>query len=180
MIRNQDAVGSIPTIGLLIQGMKKMQMSTHFLIGILIAKLLNLLLLTTPFGLNIIVIAVLAVISHYFLDCITISTYHPYKAHWDDLFFKLFHLLYAYGLSVFIFIWFFEEYWWVMLFSVLPDIIDWYILRPFFHKDPFIHPSIDKVRDVLFSWLPNLKEKKWAVINEFILAGTMGIGIILM
>nr|WP_162851433.1 hypothetical protein [Candidatus Prometheoarchaeum syntrophicum] len=173
-------MGSIPTIGLFIQGMNQMQMSTHFLIGILTAKILNLLLVTSPIPLKIIVIAVLAVISHYLLDCIAISTYHPYKAHWDDLFFKIFHLLYAYGLSVFIFIWFIEKYWWVMLFSVLPDIIDWYVLRPFFHRDPLIHPSIDKVRDVLFSWLPNLKEKKWAILNEFIIAGSIGIGIVLL
>jgi hypothetical protein len=138
------------------------------------------LLPTFPIVAQIILIAVLAVLSHYLLDCIAISTYHPYKPHWDDTFFKIFHIVYAFALSGLIFIWFFNDYWWVMLFSILPDIIDWYILRPIFHKDPFVHPSIDKVRDALFSWLPDLKEKKWAVINEFILSGAIGVGLILL
>ena len=157
-----------------------MQMSTHFLIGILVAKLFSFLTPTFPIAVQIILIAILAVLSHYLLDCIAISTYHPYKAHWDDIFFKIFHIVYAYGLSVIIFIWFFKDYWWVMLFSILPDIIDWYILRLIFHKDSLVHPSIDKVRDALFSWLPDLKEKKWAVLNEFILAGAIGVSIILL
>ncbi|MHA1474518.1 MAG: hypothetical protein ACTSRX_02015 [Promethearchaeota archaeon] len=160
--------------------MKKMQMSTHFLIGILIAKLFSYLPPTFPIAAQIILIAVLAVISHYLLDCIAISTYHPYKPHWDDKFFKIFHIMYVFVLSGIIFIWFIKDFWWVMLFTVLPDIIDWYILRPIYHKDPIVHPSIDKVRDTLFSWLPDLKEKKWAVINEFILAGAFGVGIILL
>ena len=157
-----------------------MQMPTHFLFGVLIAKLFSLLPPTFPIAAQILLIAVLAVISHYLLDCIAISTYHPYKAHWDDNFFKIFHIVYALALSVFIFIWFFKDYWWVMLFSILPDIIDWYILRPIFHKDPLVHPSIDKVRNALFSWLPDLKEKKWAVVNEFIIACGFVVGIILL
>ncbi len=157
-----------------------MQMSTHFLIGILVAKLFRLLTPTLPIATQIIFIAILAVISHYLLDCIAISTYHPYKAHWDDTFFKIFHIVYAYGLSIFIFIWFFKDFWWVMLFSILPDIIDWYIMRAILHKGPVVHPSIDKVRDTLFSWLPDLKEKKWAVVNEFIIAGGFVVGIILL
>ena len=157
-----------------------MQMSTHFLIGILIAKLFSLFPPTFPLAIQIILIAFLAILSHYLLDCIAISTYHPYKPHWDDNFFNIFHLIYAYGLSVIIFILFFKNYWWVMLFSILPDIIDWYILRAIVHKDPLVHPSIDKMRDALFSWLPDFKEKKWAVINEFILAGALGVCIILL
>ena len=157
-----------------------MQMSTHFLIGIFVAKLVNLIFLDSLIALQIILIAVLAVLSHDLSDCIAISTYHPYKPHKDDAFFMIFHIFYAYALSGLLFIWFFKDYWWVMFFSILPDIIDWYILRTIFHKDPIYHPRIDKVRDVLFSWLPNLKEKKWAVINEFILAGTITVGIILM
>ena len=160
--------------------MKQMQMSTHFLIGILVSKIFSLLTPTLPIAAQIIFIAILAVISHYLLDCIAISTYHPYKAHWDDIFFKIFHIVYAYGLSIFIFIWFFNDFWWVMLFSILPDIIDWYIMRYILHKGPFVHPSIDKVRDTLFSWLPDFKEKKWAVINEFIVAGALGVGIVLL
>ncbi len=157
-----------------------MQMPTHFLIGILIAEIFNLLLPSMPIPVQILIIAILAVLSHYLLDCIAISTYHPYKAHWDDKFFKGFHIIYAFGFAIILFIWFFIPYWWVMLFSILPDIIDWYILRPAFHKDPVVHPSIDRVRDALFSWLPDLKEKKWAVLNEFILAGTIGVGIVLL
>ncbi|MHA1856875.1 MAG: hypothetical protein ACTSYY_12590, partial [Promethearchaeota archaeon] len=97
-----------------------MQMPTHFLIGILIAKLFSLLPPTFPVAAQIIIIALLAVISHYLLDCIAISTYHPYEAHWDDKFFKGFHLIYAFGIAIFLFIWFFIPYWWVMLFSILP------------------------------------------------------------
>jgi len=160
--------------------MKQMQMSTHFLIGILIAKLFSYLPPTFPIALQIILIAVLALLSHGLLDCIAISTYHPYKPHKDDTFYLVFHIIYAYAFSGLIFIWFFEDYWWVMFFSILHDIIDWYILRPFFHKDPLVHPSIDKVRDKLFSWLPDLKEKKWAVINEFIIAGAIGVGLIFL
>ena len=157
-----------------------MQMSTHFLIGILVSKIFSLLTPTLPIAVQIIFIAILAVLSHYLLDCIAISTYHPYEAHKDDKFFMIFHIVYAYGLSIFIFIWFFNDFWWVMLFSILPDIIDWYIMRAILHKGPVVHPSIDKVRDTLFSWLPDLKEKKWAVVNEFIVAGAIGIGIILL
>ena len=160
--------------------MKKMQMSTHFLISILIAKLFSFLPPTFPIAIQIILIAVLAVLSHDLLDCIAISTYHPLKPHRDDIFYMIFHIIYAYALSGFLFIFFFEDYWWVMAFSILPDIIDWYILRAIFHKDSIYHPRIDKVRDALFSWLPDLKEKKWAVIFEFILAGAIGVGIVLL
>ena len=157
-----------------------MQMSTHFLICILIAKLFSFLTPTFPIAIQIILIAVLAVLSHDLSDCIAISTYHPYKPHKDDVFFMIFHIIYAYALSGFLFIWFFKDYWWVMLFSILPDIIDCYILRALFHKDPIYHRHVDKMRDALFSWLPDLKEKKWAVIFEFIFAGAIGVSIILL
>lgn len=157
-----------------------MQMATHFLTGILIAKLIDLLPTNFPVALQIIIVCILAYFSHYLLDCIAISTYHPLETHWDDKFYKIYHILFVFVFSFILLIIFFIPYWWVMIFAVLPDIIDWYTLRPLFHKDPIIHPFIDKIRDKVFSWLPDLKEKKWAALIEFTLIGALGVGIIFL
>ena len=67
--------------------------------------------------------------------------------------------------------------WFGILAVNLHDIIDWIILRYGFKKDPILHPLGDKFRDKFFSWLPDLREKKWTVINEILLMVLLGIGI---
>lgn len=144
-----------------------MQSTTHFLVGIWIFRACLLFeSLGVPFWLIVIISVILAVISHVLLDCIAKLTYHMPEPQYHDAFWVGYHAIFVYGGTLALFILFFTDYWWVMLASILPDIIDWYILRPFFKKGPIVHPLIDKVRNSWFAWIPDLTAKKWTVVNE--------------
>ncbi|MHA1340668.1 MAG: hypothetical protein ACTSRZ_11060 [Promethearchaeota archaeon] len=159
-----------------------MQSPTHFLMGILIYRLFESFI---GFSNNIIgiilkgIVFILIFFSHFLVDAIAKITYHVPDARPQDKFWLSYHI-FIFGLTIFLAIWFIIPYFWVMLFSVLIDIIDWGILRGLMKKNPIIHPLIDKFRNKFFSWLPNLIEKKWTVINEFIILFILGLGIYLL
>ncbi|WP_371801660.1 hypothetical protein [Candidatus Lokiarchaeum ossiferum] len=157
-----------------------MQSPTHILTGIFLYKLIIALFPTLPTVWLVIITSILAFLSHGLIDAIAVMTYHPYKANWEDKFFKIYHIVFVYILTGVLVIYFLIPYWWVMIFALLPDIIDWYTLRPIWHHDPVIHPKIDLFRDKFFHWLPNLKEERWAVLVEFFLLIGLGIGITLL
>ena len=150
-----------------------MQMPTHFLFAILLYNLISKVL--EPF-IYIPLMILLAVISHALLDCVAIMTYHPPEAQKQDKFWVIYHVL-IYLASIVLFIVFFKEYWWVMLASIIPDIVDWYIFRPILKRAPVFHPQIDYIRSKLFFWLPVWNMKKWTVVFEFALVAGLSIGI---
>lgn len=153
-----------------------MQLPTHFLIGIVIQSIIIWIWPSGMIWVGWIVIAITAFLSHILLDCIAISTYHPPEAHWEDPFWKIFHLgVYITALALVII--FGRTYWWGMLWSFMIDLVDWIILRWLVHKEPLFHPIIDKIRTALFSWLPNLTIEKKAAFYEI---GLIGIFILLI
>lgn len=154
-----------------------MQSPTHILTGIFLYKLVITLFPTISTVLIVIISSLLAFFSHGMIDALAIMTYHPYKANWQDMFFKIYHIVFVYALTGVLVVIFIIPYWWIMIFATLPDIIDWYTLRPIWHHDPVIHPKIDLFRNKFFHWLPDLKEKRWAVLVEFCLLAGLGIGI---
>jgi len=150
-----------------------MQAITHFAFGVLIQKYIELL--GGNYYLNLILIASLAFGSHIFLDSLSIITYHPAVPK-KTVFWKVYHI-FILVISI-LFVVFYIEYWIGMLFASLPDIVDWLILRNYYwfvKKDKrydisVIHSKIiDKVSQKCFFWLPNLREKEWSVVNEFII-----------
>lgn len=157
-----------------------MQSPTHFLTGILIYNLFRLIPGLSPW-IYIPLTVILAIASHALLDCVAIMTYHPPEPQKQDKFWVIYHVLiylttFAMVLTAII-IHDLRNYLWVMVASILPDIIDWYTLRPIFKKGPVIHPTIDRIRNTLFFWIPKWNMKKWTVVFEFGLVAILVIGI---
>ena len=149
-----------------------MQAPTHILIGILLLEVYRILFPNSPLWLQIIVVISLAVASHFLLDAVSIITYHPPKADWRDWFWVSYHSIIYLG-SIVILIFFLVEYWWAIIAANLPDIVDWLILRAIFRKKPIMHPIADKLRSFLFKRTPNWNHKRWTIIIEFGIIGTL-------
>ena len=90
-----------------------------------------------------------------------------------------YHLL-IYAGSIVLLIFFLVDYWWVIIAAYLPDIVDWRILRPFFKKEPVMHPFADKLRNFLFKRTPNWNHKRWTVIFEFVIVGVLLTSVLLL
>jgi hypothetical protein len=145
-----------------------MQAPTHFLVAIVCAKWIEIYWGITSPLLMIVFIALIAFLSHYLVDLIVFMTYHPKEAHPQDKFWVGYHI-WAFGLTLFLVIWFWNPFWWVMICSVLVDIIDWGVLRGILHRPTIFHPFIERIRDKYFSWIPNCTEQRWAIIPELII-----------
>ncbi len=128
----------------------------HFIVGILIYH-------TIP---NPVLAFILIFLSHYVVDVLVLITYHPKEPQPQSKFWVGYHifLLILTLISVAIFV---RLYFWVMVVSVIPDIVDWFIIRPILKKEPIFHPLIEKIRDSkYFSWIPNLIMNPKASIIE--------------
>jgi len=159
-----------------------MQANTHFLVSIFLIKLLELIWPLDFTWFQIIIFAAVAFFSHYPVDLIVKFTYHPEVAKPKDKFWVGYHI-YAYLLSTIIFFWLMSPYWWIMFFSCIVDIIDWLVLRVLFHRsneEVWFHPSIMRIRDKYFAWIPDLTEKNAAIIPELIITGLLIWGIIIL
>lgn len=149
-------------------------MVTHFLVGIFIQKYL-FGIISFPF--DIILILILAFLSHILVDCLARFTFHtPEKQKGDKIWLSWHIIIYISSFLVFIIFW--NPYWLVMIVSILFDIWDWYTLRmiqrhvlknPDWGKKYFLHPIIDKVRNKCFMWLPDLTYEHKGIIVEIIL-----------
>ena len=148
---------------------------THFLVGILIYKIFEIYIGYSNTLLGIL-LYFLIILSHIIVDTFGYITYHVPDPRPKDKFWVSFHIL-TFILTLFVAVLFIKLYFWPMFFSVLIDIIDWLILRAILKKKPVFHPLIDKFRNKFFFWLPNWIEKKWAVINEFIILLFLGLGV---
>lgn len=154
-----------------------MEAITHFLTAVIIQILCFKYFL---FPLNIIFTIVFAFSSHILSDILSSLTYHTPEIIKGDKFWIIWHVI-IYGASATTIIIFIIPYWLAILFSYLPDIIDWHIMRPIqkFRKMKnseskvkykyLIHPIIDWLRMKLFFWLPNLKDKKYAIMTELLI-----------
>ena len=151
-----------------------MEDPSHFLTGMLIAKLTNLILPSLHVAIQIIIIVIFSFLSHFIVDALADLTYHTSDPRPEDKFWLSRKIFYVVLTWAFVLV-FFVNYWYIMAVSVLPDIIDWFILRRFFKKEPIIHPYVNKFRKKFFSWLPYLRETKWASINEIIFMIILGI-----
>ncbi len=152
-----------------------MQLPTHFLSGMTLQLFILRVCVHCPGILTFTLIAFAALLAHVFLDCIAISTYHPPQAHLDDKFWKGFHILVYLAALVLLLVWG-STLWWGMLWSAMIDLVDWILLRAILKRPPIVHPIIDKIRNLFFGWLPNLTERKWAVVGELVInAGFLGL-----
>ncbi len=160
-----------------------MESITHNLTAILIQILcFNYFI----YPLNIICTVIFALFSHFLSDALSKLTYHTPEALKKDKFWIIWHVI-IYFASTGIFIIFFIPFWLAMLSVNIPDIIDWFILRPIqkkrkrknpdsdLKKNYLFHQITDWIRDKLFFWLPDLTYKKYGVINELIMIGILSI-----
>ncbi|MHA1612570.1 MAG: hypothetical protein ACTSVZ_10670 [Promethearchaeota archaeon] len=143
-----------------------MQAPTHFLTGMVIYLAFSTWFPALPSWILIILTLISAVFSHFVLDSLAEMTYHLPDPQWKDPFWVAYHVIFVYVGSLVMLIVFWQEYWWVMFASILPDIIDWYTLRWIFKKDPVVHPLIDSMRARWFAWVPNWRNRKWTVALE--------------
>jgi len=102
----------------------------------------------------------------------------------NDKFWITWHII-IYSASIVVTILFFIPFWLSMLFVNLPDIIDWFILRPIrnrkIRKNPTsnlknlysLHQVSDWIRKKFLFWLPDLMYKRYGVITEIITIGIL-------
>ncbi|MFX0209065.1 MAG: hypothetical protein ACFFDT_23985 [Candidatus Hodarchaeota archaeon] len=148
-----------------------MQLPTHLIVGILIQFLINAII-PTPTLLSMILIMICAFGSHFLLDPIAKSTYHPPQRIHDNFWLTWHVFVYLIGFVIIgLFIW---DYWLGMIFANLPDLWDWYTLRNIasrknqldWGKRYYLHPIVDKIREKLFFWLPNLNYQRVGILPE--------------
>lgn len=154
-----------------------MQAITHLAFGVFIQKYIEAMDMPSYFSLLLII--VLAFLSHILLDSISKITYHPAVPQ-KTTFWYAYHLFVL--VSSILFVILFIQYWIGMLFANLPDIIDWLIIRNYYwiikkekkYDISVIHGKIiDYVAQKCFFWLPNLREKEWSVINELVIVAAL-------
>ncbi|TFH27743.1 MAG: hypothetical protein E4G98_05895 [Promethearchaeota archaeon] len=143
-----------------------MQAPTHFLTGMVIYIALSSWFSALPSWLLISITVIASLLSHFLLDCLAKLTYHLPDPQWKDPFWVTYHVVFVYVGTLVMLVVFWKEYWWVMFASIIPDIIDWYFLRPFFKKGPVVHPLIDWMRKHWFNWVPDWTDRKWTVALE--------------
>jgi hypothetical protein len=160
-----------------------MESMTHNLTAVII-QILCLQYFQYPF--NIIFTIIFALFSHFISDAFSKLTYHTPEAKKKDKFWLVWHIIIILA-SITTGIVFAIKFWLGLLMVNLPDIIDWYILRPLQkrnrRKNPKInaeifllfHPIADWIRYKLLFWLPDLTYKKYGIITELITIGVLSV-----
>jgi len=115
-------------------------------------------------------------LSHAILDPLASKfTYHPPKADWNDKFWVIYHLgIFIFTFSILIF---YFQFWFGMLASILPDILDWgaRALRKYkflhleWYDQPYIHNFINRPVLFLLKGIKGDTSKKTGVVFEIIL-----------
>jgi hypothetical protein len=131
------------------------------------------------YPLNIIFTIVIAFLSHFLSDALSKITYHTPEAMKNDKFWVIWHLI-IYSASLIVAIIFFIPFWLALLSVNIPDVIDWFILRPINNrkkrissedsekKNYQLHRIADWIRSKLLFWLPDLTYKKVGIITELV------------
>jgi hypothetical protein len=135
---------------------------------------------------NIILTIIFAFFSHFLSDALSKLTYHTPEAMKTDKFWIIWHVI-IYSASLVTLIIFFIPFWLAMLFVNLPDIIDWFILRPLqnrklrknsdydVEKKYLFHRISEWIRKKLLYWLPDLTYKRYGIITELIIITLLSI-----
>jgi hypothetical protein len=170
-----------------------MQTPTHMVAGVLLQKTFvgkkhRRLVLTT--------VAVLAFLSHGFLDKLSRVTFHPADPDFHSVFWVTYHSLLLVLAIVTGIIWW-RPYKWGIIFANLPD-VDWVfihgqeIVNRLFHTkidfygQPYFHHFLGYIYDHIppFSWmanaidrLPNERHNPWACLWELVLVCAMLVAI---
>ena len=158
-----------------------MESITHNLTAVLI-QILCFNIFFNP--LNIIFTIIFAFFSHFLSDAFSKISYHTPEAMKNDAFWITWHII-IYSASIITVVIFFIPFW-LSIFSVnLPDIIDWFILRPIknkkkrenpegiIKKNYSVHQVSDWIRNKLLFWLPDLTYKKYGIITELLMVGML-------
>ncbi|MFX1283733.1 MAG: hypothetical protein ACFFB5_08760 [Promethearchaeota archaeon] len=148
-----------------------MQLPTHLIAGILIQGII-ITMITEPTWLVVILVIISAFCSHFILDALARSTYHPPERIYDN-FWLIWHI-FVYLTGFLIIILFFQDYWLGMLFAILPDLWDWHTLRniasridnPDWGRRYYLHPIVNRIRRSFLLWMPNLSHKRVGILPE--------------
>ncbi|MHA1733123.1 MAG: hypothetical protein ACTSU5_14340 [Promethearchaeota archaeon] len=150
-----------------------MQAYTHFLVGILVQVALREV---APTWLRVLLVGVIAFLSHFPVDVFAKVTYHPPEARPRDPFWVGYHV-YVLVVSVVVLVVFWGGYWFAMGCAVLVDLYDWVFIRGVraLKKDPEwgerfqFHPVIERIREGAFGWLPDWNHERRGVVPELVL-----------
>ncbi|WP_455465309.1 hypothetical protein [Candidatus Hodarchaeum mangrovi] len=150
-----------------------MQLPTHLILGIFLQELLSGLIQDTI--LRVLLIIIICFISHFFVDAFSILTYHPPERE-DTKVWQYWHI-FIYVSGIIIFFLFFNPYWLGMLSAYIPDLWDWFFLRPLSKRknkpelyDKYgIHFIADAIRRPLIRLgVPNLIYNEYGILPELI------------
>lgn len=129
------------------------------------------------FPLNFILTIIFAFLSHFVSDALSKITYHTPEPHKEDKFWVSWHIILL-SLSILSVIIFVIPFWLGILFVNIPDLIDWFILRPIsnrknkenatlkWKKSYLFHPIADWIRKKMLFWLPEWTYKKASILVE--------------
>lgn len=136
-----------------------MQAVMHFIVGILLFHAIE----------NPVIAFIVIFLSHYVVDILVKVTYHPKDPQPQSKFWVGYHI-FLLILTIIATILFIRVYFWVMIVSMIPDIVDWFFVRPVLKKTPIFHPLIERIRESkLFAWIPDLTMNPKASIVEIIM-----------
>ncbi|MHA1915619.1 MAG: hypothetical protein ACW986_08575 [Promethearchaeota archaeon] len=153
-----------------------METITHNLIAITIQILCFQYL---HFPLNIIFTVILAFSSHFLSDALSKITYHTPEVMKQDYFWWIWHI-FIYIVSITSILIFFIPFGFVIFVVNLPDIVDWFILRPIQKRKKrknvdlecetryVFHHLADLIRNKAFFWLPDLTYIRYGIITELL------------
>ncbi len=152
-----------------------MQAPTHILTGVAIQKALEKMKYRP---LALLLVAVLAFLSHGLLDKFARMTYHRPDADFNDPVWVGYHILVLLATLFFLYK-FWRKYKFGIMFAILPD-FDWVLIHgqtltglniPFYKK-PHIHNFVHSIFDTLFPFLNNLPDFRynpWTALFEVVL-----------
>lgn len=158
-----------------------MESITHNLTAILI-QIFCFIYFVSP--LNILFTVIFSFISHFLSDALSKITYHTPEAMKEDKFWIMWHII-IYSASILVAIIFLIPFWLSLIFVNMPDVIDWFIIRPIHkrkkkmniamedEKNYRLHQIADWIRSKLLFWLPDLTYKKVGIITELVTIGVL-------
>ncbi len=158
-----------------------MQEPTHILAGVIIQKCCA----RKKFGVaGLVVTAIVAFLSHGFLDKLANLTYHPAHADFHSVIWVSYHAAVLVATIIFLCIWW-RRYWVGILFAMLPD-LDWVFIHgqeilhikiPFYqqpHLHHFLHWIYAQVPALsVLDRLPKWRENPWAIAGEVVLVAVL-------
>ena len=131
------------------------------------------------FPLNFILTMIFAFLSHFVFDALSKITYHTPEPHREDNFWVSWHIVLL-SLSILSVIIFIIPFWLGIIVVNIPDIVDWFILRPInnrkneenselkWRKSYLLHPIANWIQKNVFFWLPDWTYKKASISVEII------------